>query len=137
MTDLPYIMALIVVNENGDYLLLKRSADKYIGPGEWAVVGAFPLTQQDNMKEIAKRELFDEIGIIKEMGGITALGNFQADYPAKDKVITAMVNVLKVEISSKSKIVLNNEHTEYKWVSASHLQDFRLTESIRRIFSLA
>lgn len=137
MSEIPYIMALVVVNENGDYLLLKRSEDKYIGPGEWAVVGAFPLTHQDNMKEIAKRELLDEVGITKELGDITSLGNFQADYAAKDKVITAMVNVLKVEIPSTAKIVLNNEHTEYKWVSAKQLEDLPLTESIRKILSLA
>ena len=137
MANIPYVMALVVVNENGDFLLLKRSEDKYIGPGAWSVVGAFPLTQEDDMKEVAKRELFDEIGISKELGDITYLGNFQSDFEAKDKVITAMINVLSVEIPSNSAIVLNNEHTEYKWVSVKELQKFPLTEAVRRIISFA
>lgn len=131
------VMALVVKNEKDEYLLLKRSTEKYLGPDEWSVVGAYPIKPTENMREIAKRELFDEIGITKQVEDITEVADFVAEQEVGDKVLVGEVHVLTVDIPSSSEIKLNAEHTEHKWVNHNDLFLQEISPNIRRIFEVA
>ena len=114
-----YAMACVVINGEGKILLLKRSPDKKFFPGQWAAVGAVPLSKDENMEAIAKREIKDELGlegkILKSGEAMSAIaGGYQWH-----------IFPFLAQIES-SNVTLNDEHTEYKWVSKEELKDYNL-----------
>lgn len=114
-----YAMACVVVNKDGKILLLKRSSDKKLFPNQWAVVGAAPLSKGENMEAIAKREIKDELGqegeILKSgQETLASMGGTQWH-----------VFPFLAQIKSND-VTLNDEHTEYKWVTKEELEDYNL-----------
>ncbi len=110
-------MICAVINKKGQLLILKRAPDKKFFPGKWAPVGAAPLTGKENMREIAERELVDELGvtgkILKEEKPtlLNAEGLNWIIYPFLAQIDT-------------DKVTLNEEHTEAKWVSLEELGNY-------------
>ena len=108
-------------------LLLKRAPTKKVYPNLWAVVGAYPFFEKVDMKEIALREIKDELGLQgkvlnvgEEVSKITNLEN---------KTIELRVTPVIASVDSEN-ITLNDEHTEYKWVDIPELKDFNLAPEI-------
>lgn len=114
-----YAMACVVINGEGKILLLKRSPDKKFFPGQWVTVGAAPLLKDENMELIAKREIKDELGlegkILKsgEVMSVIADGYQWHIFP------------FLTQIESDT-VTLNDEHTEYKWVTKDELKNYSL-----------
>jgi 8-oxo-dGTP diphosphatase len=106
-----------VVNKNGDFLLLKRSPDKKLFPNKWFVVGAYPLSENDDFESIAHRELVDELGID---GNILKSGKIIKN---SNHGMAVVVHSFLAEISD-SNIKLNDEHTEFKWVKLEEIKNF-------------
>lgn len=114
--EISHAMACVVVNKDKDILILKRSPDKKLYPNKWFVVGAYPLTEEEDFEGFAHRELADEIGTD---GKILVVGK---PIHTKDKM-EIIVHPFLAEIST-NEIRLNNEHTEFKWVNLEDVKDF-------------
>lgn len=114
-----YAMACVVVNKNSKILLLKRSPEKKLFPNQWAVVGAAPLAKDEDMESIAKREVKDELGL---EGKILKSGQEISTLMGKSQW---HVFPFLAQIESND-ITLNDEHTEYKWVTKEALKDYNL-----------
>lgn len=61
------VVHIWVVSSDGRYLIQRRSDDKKLMPGEWAATGGAAIAGEDSFTA-AKRELFEELGIIMEKG---------------------------------------------------------------------
>jgi len=110
-------MICVVINKKGQILILKRTTDKKFFPNKWAPVGAAPLTGKENMREIAKRELVDELGvsgkILKE----------EKPFPSKTEGLSWMIYPFLAQIDTDD-VTLNEEHTEAKWVNLEELGSY-------------
>ena len=110
--SLPIIIQSIVYrtrNKEFEVLLLKRTEQR---GGFWNVVnGTFEL--DESIIESRKRELLEETGIQEVLYWSDEINRFS--FPYKDYVIVVLV--YSAEVSENQKIIINDEHTEYKWVN--------------------
>lgn len=110
-------MVCVVINLNGQILILKRNANKKYFPGKWAPVGAAPLTGKENMKEIALREITDELG---------ASGTICKEYnptPFETNGQHWIIHPFLAKIDTDN-ITLNDEHTEAKWITPKEIVNY-------------
>lgn len=105
------IIQNIVYRKRGDILevlLLKRTEER---GGFWNVVNG-TLEDGESIDDCRKRELFEEAGIKNILSWSDEINRFNFDY--KGKTMTVMV--FAAQVAEDQDIVINNEHTEYKWV---------------------
>jgi dihydroneopterin triphosphate diphosphatase len=121
--DIPIHAAVVAAyifrrGPNGaEYLLLKRSS-RYMF-GLWQHV-AGSIEEGENAVDAVIRELREETGQ-------TPIALYSADiiesfYDTKYNVIM-MVPIFVAEFDSSLEVVLSNEHSEYKWVSAAEAME--------------
>jgi isopentenyldiphosphate isomerase len=109
-----YAMACVVMNGEGNILVLKRVASKKYFPNQWAVVGAAPLVPENDPEKIAHRELIDEIGFdgkIEKQGNEIVMNIEERGETLEWHVFPFLASV------DRSEIILNDEHSEYQWVT--------------------
>lgn len=110
--NLPIIVQTIVYRKKGqefEVLVLKRNEQR---GGFWNVVnGTFEMNE--TIPDCRKRELFEEAGIQEVLHWDDETHRFS--FPYKD--YTIVVLVYAAEVSENQEIVINDEHTEYRWVS--------------------
>jgi len=109
----PVIVQTIVSRKNRDssmleFLLLKRNKKR---GGFWNVVNG-TLRSKESVLDCVRRELEEEAGIIdcKLVG--PEIYRFHFSYNGSD--MTVIVHY--VEVFQGQEIVINEEHTEYRWV---------------------
>lgn len=111
--NIPLIVQNIVYKKNIDnsfsVLLLKRTEDR---GGFWNVVNG-TLEINESILNCRSRELQEEAGITNVLSWSNELNRFSFTY--KDYVIVVLV--YSAEVSSEQNIIINEEHTEYRWVS--------------------
>lgn len=110
-------IACTVINNKGKILLLKRSPDKKLFPNKWFVVGAYPLTENDDFEKKVHIELVDETGMDGKIINTGELLKMEVD----GKIID--IHTFLIDRDS-DEVKLNNEHTEYKWVNSSGIKSF-------------
>jgi 8-oxo-dGTP diphosphatase len=126
--EIIHSMVCCVIDPLGRVLLLKRSPNKKHFPNKWAIVGAAPLTGEENMKDIAKREMVDEIG---SEGEILKTGSVTERITGNTKwIVYPFLARLK-----DNNVVLNEEHTEYKWVDAKDVSKYKLSIALEAIIT--
>ncbi len=110
---------ILVKHTDGTYLLMKRAKDKLFG-GMWeASAGGSALSGEDPLN-CAKRELFEETGIIAS--GLKEVGRLNN----RD---TVFVEYLLITTCAKDEIVLQEgETTAYRWVRREELLNMRKDE---------
>jgi len=110
---LPVIIQNIVYRKNREdfeVLLLKRSPDR---GGFWNVVnGTFEFNE--TIPQCRERELFEEAGIENTLRWSDELNRFSFMYQ-NDYIIVVLVYA--AEVPPDQEVTINEEHTEYKWVS--------------------
>lgn len=107
----PYIISVyaLVLNEKGEFLLLRRSENSHTNPGKWDLPGG-KVNPDETLKEAVVREVEEETGISIYPGEIAGEVNFEL---TKKRVIAIVFNGGYVI----SKVKLSYEHIEYAWTS--------------------
>lgn len=107
----PYIISVyaLIRNENGEFLLLRRSENSRTNPGKWDLPGG-KVNPDESLKEGVVREVWEETGISIVPGDIAGEVNFEL--PEK-KVIAIVFDGGYVVADVK----LSYEHMEYIWIS--------------------
>lgn len=122
---------LCVVISNNEVLLLKRSPSKKYFPNKWAMVGATPLNQDDDMRAIALREIHDELGvegeIIKE--GKEMIVTMKEDKKLKEWHVFPFLARIDTE-----SVILNEEHTQFVWVKPEEIDKYDVPKELKPIF---
>jgi len=118
----------IFVKYKNEILLLKRSDKVRTYRGKWNTIAGY-LDEVKPLKEKVWEELREEIGVIeKDILNI----KYGGSYKLKDKKINKIwiVHPVLVELKNKPEIVLDWEHTEYKWIKPKDLNKYDTVASL-------
>jgi 8-oxo-dGTP diphosphatase len=120
----------VIINKNGEILVMKRSTDETHLQEYWDVPGG-SLNHGELPEKALKRETMEEarmeIDIIEPINTWTYVHDdgthrFGATYLCKPK---------------NPEVTLSNEHIEYRWVGAEELEDLRIYDELREGLKLA
>ncbi len=124
----PVINSLVKYKDK--ILLVKRSKNLRFFPGYWNGISGF-LDDRKNLNEKIKTEIEEEIGVKEDGIKAIKIGQiFTLDQPKYKKVF--IVFPVLVEIKT-SKIKLNYEASQYKWVSANDLKKYKLVPGFNEV----
>jgi 8-oxo-dGTP pyrophosphatase MutT (NUDIX family) len=121
---------VLISNESGRVLILKRSNNqKWCLPCGW-------VDLDESIFETANREAGEEVGIqIEPTKFITITNKGPNDYAGFAHQINILVDSKKV--SDDTKVTLNHEHTDFKWISQEDSTDnFEFLDGHNRYFPM-
>ena len=109
---------IIITDEKSKVLVLKRSLKSKSSPGVWNLPGG-KVKEGENLNQAVIREAKEETNLeVKPLGK-----PFHVYYYPK-----AAVYAIKAQLI-KGKVVLNKEHSAFKWVSKNDWEKFKYTPS--------
>ena len=114
----------VVENSAGEILLLKRREDKKMGPGRWGLPAGH-IEEGETPEQCAWRELREEIGddfrteLVQRYGPVrdTWYGGIYAVHLFHHRWLDGTVQ-------------MNEEHTDYAWVSRESYHDYAVMDGI-------
>lgn len=110
------LVATGILKDNDKLLAVKRSPNDEDYPGCWEFPGGH-IEEDETIEEGLKRELKEEIGF---EGNINPILTHYCEYTKeKDNELCRYVEldfIINVD-SSKINVILNEEHTNYEWVT--------------------
>ncbi len=113
---------ILVQHKDGSYLLTKRHTGKDVYPGYWEASAGGSAQIGESPEECAKRELFEETGILCE--------SFELVKRTFSKRSPSLIYsyLAKVDCDKNSVVLQEGETTEYKWVDAAGLIEYADSE---------
>ncbi len=135
--SLPHFVAVTgIIVRDGKYLIVKRSNSEKFWPGKWTVPGgkidkADYAVKKDTgdawyniLERVLQREILEETGLeVRNFGYVTSLTAERSD--------GALSLVISLCCSwDKGEVILNGEHSEYRWVTAEDAENYDLIEGI-------
>lgn len=115
-----------IITHKNRVLIVKRSNRAKLGPGNWEFVGG-NIEFGEDLEEALNREAMEEIGMPIEIDKVL--------YATTSKISLrgqAVIIVYKC-FGENEKVVLSEEHSDYKWVSKEDLGKFLYGEMLRDI----
>ena len=108
------VVHIWIVSKDNKILIQRRSPDKKLMPGEWAATGGAAIAGEDSFTA-AKRELFEELGIISDKATLKKM--------LRLKRRNSWLDVWFTEYNSSiEKLILQEEEVaEVKWVTLEEL----------------
>ena len=104
-----------ILNDNDDYLIVKRGNDDQKYPGMWEFPGGH-LEKGELLLDGLKRELFEEIGVLEFSD--PKIINYSDEIDG-DGIYNLEIDFLIKVDKNNINIRLSNEHIDYKWVDKS------------------
>ena len=135
-----YVVATcIIINSEGKYLITKRSDKEKAVPGLWTVPGGKlekedylnkPKDTKDHWYNVAEnlvvREVKEETNLdIKNIDYLTSL-----TFIRPDGIPTLIISLYADLDCEESNIQLDEDHTDYKWISLEEAKNYELIEGI-------
>ena len=131
------VITAIIENE-GKYLITRRSPNKKRFPGKWTVPGGKLETEDyvnlpkdtenywyNVLEQVLKREVKEEVGLsIKNIEYVTSLATIHDD-GAPSLVISCLVEYEEGEI-----VLQENETDKYEWVTVEEAKNYDLIDGI-------
>ena len=108
------VVHIWIISDGGKFLLQRRSDNKKLMPGEWAATGGAAIAGEDSFTA-AKRELYEELGIIADDDAFMKLCRFKRRNSLLDVwIITCNFDISELKLQK-------TEVAEVKWVTKSEL----------------
>ncbi len=126
---------LCVVKHNGELLLLKRSYKVGVYRGWWNAVAGY-IDEPMPVEEHVHQHLQQELGVTPEK--ISSLKT-ASPYHFYDFVLGKnwLIHPVVVELKEKPTIVLDEEHTAYRWIQPQEISQYDIVpglyDSLRRL----
>lgn len=115
------LVQIVIRDENGDFLLQKRSMQKPLYPGRWTNAASGHVDEGETYEIAAPRELKEEIGVDVPL---TFVGKFLVQRKDDDKTINQFNGVFEGKISQGKELTLQPEEvSEVKWFSPKDLRE--------------
>lgn len=117
-------VSIIVINEEGEILALRRSEDKRWYPKKWDIISGM-FDGSESPDECFNREIFEEIGIsiFKEV-------EKKPPYVYEEDGKEWLVYPYRCKIGI-DKIRLNSEYCEYKWMTLEEILNSEHAKPLR------
>ena len=106
---------ILLKNKKGEYLVIRRSADKYPKAGaQWEIVGG-RIDISSSLVDNLAREVMEETGL-------TIVGNIKL-ITAQD-IFNPNKHIVRLTYLGKGNglVKLSNEHTDFKWLSIKKIK---------------
>lgn len=100
-----------IINDEIEFLLLKRSPDQYY-PNLWQMVSG-KIKENETAYNAALREIKEETDLTPEKFWVIPTVN---SFYSPDKDYICLLPVFAAKVNYNCEIKISNEHTEYKWV---------------------
>ncbi len=112
------VVELLVLHNDGTYLLTKRDERKDVYPGFWEASAGGSAVQGEEPLEAARRELFEETGLRPDSLELVGI-------MFRDKSHGLFYSyVARVSCPKDSVVLQEGETTDYKWVDVNGLLDY-------------
>ena len=126
MDNVYLVTKCFVVNEQGHILVLRRSKQSKVRPGEWDLPGGMVEHGEDpNVSNV--REIKEETSIAANHINILTI-------TTENKLDYILTFFYKASYE-KGEVSLSDEHTNYKWISAEEFKGLDLPEKFHRAAS--
>jgi 8-oxo-dGTP pyrophosphatase MutT (NUDIX family) len=113
------IVALVRHPVDGTYLVLRRSAEKDVGAGDWECVTG-RVDQGEGFTEAVHREVREELGVAVRIEAIVGTTHF---YRGDERPENELVGVVyRCTIDDPEAIAVSWEHSEQGWVTAAEAE---------------
>ena len=114
-----------------EFLLLKRSEDQ-IYPAVWQMVSG-KIKENEKASETAERELKEETNLTPQKMWIAPKVN--SFYSSQSDSI-CLIPVFAVQVKKDSKVIISDEHSEYKWVTSDEAKRLLAWDGQRKAVEL-
>lgn len=108
------IGGLIRDTHSGKYLVLRRSAEKDVGSGEWECITG-RVDQGEGFPEALRREVLEELGVQIQPDFILMTSHFYRGAPIPENEMVGLM--VSCSLESPEAIQISWEHSEARWVT--------------------
>ena len=126
-----HVVVSLLIENRGDFLLLKRCADKDHAPGEWEGVSG-RVEHGESPMIAARREALEETGLIVEILKPLDTFHFYRGV-AREEAIGITYHCRSID----RHVTLSGEHDAFVWVSAAEAAKFCVNEGLLKCMNAA
>ena len=121
---MPRVATSLLINDEGNLLILKRSEKVRTYKGFWGGVAGY-VEENEKPYETALKEIKEEVGLNKEdVKLIKRLDPIKFSDTYENQKYNWEIFVFLFKITDKSKIKIDWEHLEYRWINPSEIEKF-------------
>jgi 8-oxo-dGTP pyrophosphatase MutT (NUDIX family) len=123
----------LILNSDGDLLILKRSDKVRTYKGFWGGVAGY-IEKNENPIETAYKEIKEEVGLEKEdVQLIKKINPIKIIDFYEEKRYDWEIYVFIFKTVVKNKIKIDWEHSEYRWINPSKIEKFKTVPYLKDI----
>ena len=123
----------LIINNNGQFLVLKRAENDDFLPGVFGLPGG-GTEYNEHPAEGLKREIFEECGLSVNVHHPLTAFSFEMPHEGVKKHTVEIVYLCTLDDNSGS-IQLSFEHCDYKWVRFHELDNLTITPIMKELLS--
>ncbi len=118
-------VTMVIPNQAGKFLLVRRSEREIAFPGKWALPGG-KIEDDDSVMETLKKEALEEVGLVIDDRRVYLNdGHFIRPDDQTVKVFTYLVFPKTYQVN------ISDDFTDYQWVSLEELANFDCLTNLR------
>jgi 8-oxo-dGTP pyrophosphatase MutT (NUDIX family) len=121
---MPQVVTVLLINDEEKILILKRSNKVRTYKGKWGGVAGY-IEEKEEPYKTAIKEIKEEVGLENE--DVELLNQLDpisfTDFYEKKRYDWKIFSFL-FKFKEKSKIKINWEHSEYRWIAPSQINKF-------------
>ncbi len=127
-------VVMITVYCKGEILLVKRGYGLADAEGYWSTVNGF-IDENKPVAEIAAQELGEELGLKAKPNSIKVASSYTMHSQNEKRAYIIFPCLIK--LSSRPKIMLDYEHTDFKWIKRSELENYHILDDLPLVVDTA
>lgn len=121
----PTVMCTVLCGN--EILLLKRGYGLADAEGFWSTCNGF-IDEIKPVQEIAQKELKEELSLHIPAESIKVAASYTLENPAEKRAY--IVFPCLITLNKKPEIILDEEHTEFRWITRSDLENFEILDDL-------
>lgn len=132
---MPNVATCLLINDYGKLLILKRSNAVRTYKGLWGGVAGY-IEENEEPYETAIKEIREEVGLEKDkISLIKQLDPIEFTDSYDGKVYDWKIFSFLFKIEKKSKIIIDWEHLEYRWIPPLEIEKYDTVPYLKEIVS--